>query len=215
MPQLVVHRARAGLALCQSQQELTRLLALMEQETRRRQLAVHAYHLRPEGFSMLLRATDAGALSSALRVIARLHSLHLRQGQTGSCRSLWDGRFRSAVVAPGPMVLRVMTYLDRDAGARSSAGHHLGLERERWLVDPQEYWKLGNMPFERQEAYRRLLDAPGDVDGDRQIEAAVRGGWLLHDGSTELTGIQANRAPAPNPRGRPRKARSPASTVPN
>ena len=79
----------------------------------------------------------------------------------GRCGTLWDGRFRCGVVEPGPTRLQALCLIDGAAAdpGLTSAAHRLGGPRDGLLIDPPEYWQLGNTPFEREAAYRRLLDA--------------------------------------------------------
>jgi len=86
----------------------------------------------------------------------------------------------------------------------SSAAHHLGLRRDALLIDPPEYWQLGNTPFDREAAYAALLNRGLDEAEARRIEHAAANGWAL--GSAEFLAemaAQLGRAMRPRPRGRP------------
>ena len=90
--------------------------------------------------------------------------------------------------------------------ARSSAMHRLGGRRDPAVVDPPEYWRLGNTPFERESRYRDLLREPLPPAALAVLEAAVRGSWAM-GGPGFLQGLVQNtaRPVVPRPRGRPRR----------
>lgn len=116
------------------------------------------------------------------RYVARFNKLHQRSG------TLWAGRFRAAVLDPERFVLCCLTHIERNPMRHrlvervedwpwSSAPHHLGLDCNPMLVNPPAYWQLGNTPFERESAYRRLLDNSCDTDPDvRRLREASRRG---------------------------------------
>jgi putative transposase len=87
----------------------------------------------------------------------------------------------------------------------SSAPGRTGGRRDPAVVDPPEYWQLGNTPFERESRYRQLLAEPiGDVQA-RSLQAALRAGRAF--GSAHFLGAlaeQTARPLTPRPRGRPR-----------
>ena len=91
----------------------------------------------------------------------------------------------------------------------SSAAHHLGHRRDPLLTDHPLYWALGNTPFDREAAYRTLLEqglSPADV---AELDRSARQGWPL--GSSEFLkelGARTERPLTPRPRGRPRRATS-------
>ena len=88
----------------------------------------------------------------------------------------------------------------------SSARCHLGLERQPLLSDCPALWALGNTPFEREAAYRQLLDEGLPTDQARALGQASRQGWAVGDADflAELA-RHTDRPLAPRPRGRPRR----------
>jgi putative transposase len=171
-------------------------------------VSLHAYALLDTEVQLLATPTLALALSRMMQAVGRQYvsAYNRRHGRSGT---LWDGRFRCAVVEPGASRLQVLALIDGAATdpAHTSAGHRVGARREAWLVDPPEYWLLGNTPFEREAAYRALLasDAPGAAAP--ALRRAALGGWAI--GSPRFAAEVAEacaRPAAPRPRGRPRRA---------
>jgi putative transposase len=180
-------------------------------------LAIHAYVLMPNHVHLL--ATPRGRetlprLMQALgrRYVRRFNDRHRRTG------TLWEGRYRSTVVETDRYLLACMRYVELnpvraglvdDPGAYrwSSYAHHAGLRVDPLIAEHAVYWGLGNTPFERQGAYRRLFTddlEPTDVDA---IRYATHHGWAL--GAGEFAASVADgigRRASPKVAGRPRKA---------
>ena len=125
------------------------------------------------------------------------------------CRgTLWDGRFRCGVVEPGPTRLQALCLIDGAAteSGLTSAAHRLGAPRDALLVDPPEYWQLGNTPFEREAAYRGLLQAGVPPAAAQALRSAAIGGWAAGSPGFKASLADALSRPAqPRPRGRPRR----------
>jgi putative transposase len=151
-----------------------------------------------------------------MQALGRRFALAFNRRHTRS-GSLWDGRYRAAVVESGALLLEAMVFVDQSASVHeaasagprpswSSARQHVGHESPAPLVDPPEYWALGNTPFDRASAYRVLVEEPLRAEQvQRLISAANRG---LAVGSEDfLSALQtlAVRPVGTRPRGRPRK----------
>ena len=81
--------------------------------------------------------------------------------------------------------------------------------RDPLVVDPPEYWRLGNTPFEREAAYGRLLAQGLDAATLHRIEHAAANGWAI--GSPQFLAEIAQRAGRPV---RPRARGRPPRTLP-
>jgi putative transposase len=178
-----------------------------------RRVELLAYALTEGAVHLLATPPDAGALSSAMQAVGRRYvaAFNRRHGRSGT---LWDGRFRCAVVEPGPMRLQLLCLIDGlgDSAAAATpgvggSGHRSGAARDPLLVDPPEYWQLGNTPFEREAAYRRMLGAGVSAERAQALRRAALGGWVA--GSPRFAAVVAEacaRPALPRPRGRPRRA---------
>ena len=90
--------------------------------------------------------------------------------------------------------------------------HHLGHRNDPAVADHPLFWALGNTPFDREMAYRRLFEQGLGAAQARQLEEVAVKGWAL--GSTaflSMVAVRVERPVRPRPRGRPRKKES----VPN
>lgn len=180
---------------------------------------VHAYALLDNEVQLLVTPPTAGALSSMVQALGRRYvpAFNRRHERSGT---LWDGRFHGAVVEAGPRLLAVLQLVDGGPGTeaadpataalQSSAAHRLGRQREAWLVDPPEVWQLGNTPFEREAAYRKLLvQGLGASELDAMRQAALRGWAIGSPDYLEQLADRTARPLQPRPRGRPRTGATP------
>ena len=209
---LLSQRAQHGQAMVRDDEDRERLLALVREAARLSEVRIHAYGLTDGRIDLVASAARAESLSLMMQAAARRHAAafnrrHSRQG------SLWEGRFRAAVVEPGEWLLRCILHVDRlatphgDPGGRwSSQAAHSGHASDAWLVAPAEYWALGNTPFERERAWRSRLETPINAGEALEIEAALRGGWPLGTPAfaARLEPL-VNRPTQRQARGRPRK----------
>ena len=177
-------------------------------------LVVHAYALPGDSVHLLVRPQAAASLSRAMQALGRRYvgGFNRRHGHSGT---LWDGRFRAAVIEPGATTLQMLSYIDGlgagvegDASLRSSLSSSLSSRcspaRDALVVDPPEVWALGNTPFEREAAYRAQMRHGLEPAQEAALAAALRGGWAM--GSPAFHSALAQelgREVRPRPRGRP------------
>jgi putative transposase len=160
---------------------------------------------------LLATPQDTQGLSQWVQTVGRRYvsAYNRAYGRTGT---LWSGRFRAAAVAPGEWALRALRHVDGAAGepGRTSASARCGGLRRWPLVDPPEYWTLGNTPFERERAYAALIAEPLRADHVDKLNRALSGGWPCGESNflREVEALHARPA-GPRPRGRPPGSRRP------
>jgi len=204
---LIIHRGHSGAAVFADDTDRAAYLAALRETAAAEGVQVHAYALASTEVQLLATPAEPLALGRLMQALGRRYvaAHNRRHGRRGT---LWDGRFRCGVVEPGPTRLQALCLVDgagADAGL-SSAPHRLGGPREALLIDPPEYWQLGNTPFEREAAYRTLLDAGLPAATASWLRGAALGGWAA--GSPEFTARLAAATSRPaqaRPRGRPRR----------
>lgn len=218
----LLQQGHNGGAIVRDGQDMDELLQTLREAARSNGLTLHAYALAPDQLHLLATPDSATGTSRAMQALGRRYAagFNRRHGRSGG---LWDGRFRSALVEGGPPLLTALRRIDalgveagalapgvdaaaRALGVRSSATHRTGGWRDPALVDPPEYWRLGNTPFERESRYRALLAEPLAPAEEQALAAAVRGSWALGSAAflQTLAGTTA-RPVVPRPRGRPRR----------
>lgn len=192
-------------------------LQALQEATATQRVAVHAYALLDDQVQLLLTPPSAEALSRLMQAVGRRYvSAHNRRH--GRAGTLWEGRFRAAVLDESSHLLACARHIERLpvlAGQVmhaadwpwSSAAHHVGRSRDQLVSLHPRFWGLGNTPFERELAWQRLLDEPLPDALSQQIVAAVAKGWALGSGAFLADLARATERPlAPRPRGRPARA---------
>ena len=183
--------------------------ALLE-ASRQEQVQVHAYALWESEAHLLVTPGGADALGRLMQALGRrfVGAHHQRHGGRGT---LWEGRYRGAVVEPGVPLLDVLTLIEGigiGPGA-SSLSHRGGGAQDPLLTELQEYWKLGNTPFDRQSLWRQRVAEGLSASRVQALRAEAWGGWAIgSEAFKSQMSDAAERPAAPRPRGRPRKSAS-------
>jgi putative transposase len=211
LPHLVVQRGHDQAPVARDAADRAQWRALLADAAPRCGVAVHAYAIGDSRALLLATPAADGALSRLMQDIGRRYTVafNRRHGRTGT---VWDGRFRAAVLEPERWLVPAMRLVE-EAGAADpgehldSGAHHRGERADPLLTDHPAFWALGNTPFEREAAYR-LQSASPLASGDRDaLEHAMLHGWALGSPSFEA-GLAAGSERPVRPRraGRPPRA---------
>jgi putative transposase len=207
----LILRAHGGLGatgICADAADRSACLAALQEAAAAERVQIHAYALLPTELQLLATPEAATGLGRLVQALGRRYvsAYNRRHGRSGT---LWNGRYRCAVVEPGATrlnVLRLIDGLSAEPGA-TSAGHHSGGARAALLRDLPEIWALGNTPFEREAALRTLLAQALPPVLSETLRQAALGGWVSGSAAFAAAVAQASARPArPRPRGRPRAA---------
>ena len=129
---------------------------------------LHAYALMNNHIHLLLTAPSKEALSRLFQSVGRRYVQHFNKRHARS-GTLWEGRFKSCLINSERYLLEVYRYIELNpvrAGIveyakdyqHSSYRHHAGIATNNRIKDHPLFWSLGNTPFERQAAYKALVD---------------------------------------------------------
>jgi len=195
-----------------------RMLALLQEHAEREGVDIHAYVLMSNHLHLLLTPQQDGALPRLMQSVGRAYVLYFnkRHGRTGT---LWEGRYRCAVLQPEAYLLACMAYLDLNpvrAGqvespadwAWSSHRHYLGQASDRLVTPHPLYWALGNTPFAREQAYAERVAQGVAPPVAKALVASALHGWALGDEGfvaalQKQTGRRLTQARPGRPRTRP------------
>lgn len=213
---LLKQRGNNGQAVFIDRADREAYLRLLREAAAANQVAIHAYALTDSEVKLLVTPSEAGGLSRMMQSLGRGYGagFNRRHGRTGT---LWEGRFRATVIEAERYLQACICHVELAplrAGLVSaaqdypwsSARHHLGLASDPLVTDHPLYWVIGNTPFEREAAHRRLLERALTAQQDAEIEDATAKGWAL-GGDTFKTTLEEHtgRRVRPGRRGRPRK----------
>ena len=222
LPHFVIHRGLSGQVAFHDDVDRRGYAAALLQASREAGVAIHGYGLCSDEVRLLLTPQSAPSLTVMMQGIGRryVRAYNARHGRSGT---LWDGRFRSTVIDAPQWFMRCLQYAEGCGAASrtadgpsgfepvltadqhtSSAGHHLGLHFDDLIAEHELFWAIGNTPFDREVAYRRVLAQSLPSSTIESIRNATLKGWAL--GSPEFARSMASltgRRLEPLPRGRP------------
>lgn len=203
----VIQRGHGGSRVFADEADRVAYRAALREAAATEQVQVHALALLDTEVQLLLRPGTATGLSRVMQAVGRRYvsAHHRRHGGSGT---LWEGRFRCALVEAGATLLEVLCLIDGQPAETdaTSLAHRAAGTADTLLTNPAEYWQLGNTPFDRQAAWRRrVAEGVPSQRADAWRRAAL-GGWVVGSAgfSAQVT-AQAARPATPRPRGRPRQ----------
>ena len=184
-------------------------------------VALHAYVLMDNHFHLLATPESGDTLSRMMQAVGRGYVRHYNNSQrrTGT---LWEGRYRSALIQADSYLLACMVYIDLNPVrcgwltqaheyAWSSHGHYAGLHTDKSIFTHPLIWALGNTPFARESAYRELVQIGISKHQQTALTQSVLSGWVLGDSAfvaklQETTDRRLSKSSAGRPPRPPRHA---------
>jgi putative transposase len=215
-PHHIIQRGNNRQAIFVDDKDRQHFLANLRECALTHEVAIHAYVLMDNHVHLLATPQQVDGLSRMMQSLGRRYVgwFNHRHGRSGT---LWEGRFRAALIEGERHLLACARYIElnplragmlMEAGsfAWSSCAHHLGRRRDPLVTEHPMYWALGNTPFEREAAYRELLEQGLSDEEVKALTASVLKGWPLGSaGFLQGLATQVDRPMAPRSRGRPRK----------
>jgi prepilin-type N-terminal cleavage/methylation domain-containing protein len=217
LPHLVIHRGLSGQAVVVDDADRSLYLGTLVAAAREAEVAVHAYGLFANEVRLLVTPSSAPSLGKMMQAVGRryVRAFTLRHERSGTP---WEGRFRSTVVEPAGRLIACLRFAegsdadgmglasDSEMPRWCSVAHHLGLAADGLISEHAAFWALGNTPFDREAAYRRLLAVPVPQAEREAIRDAALKGWAWGSAAfVAQLGADTSRRPRPLRRGRPVK----------
>jgi putative transposase len=183
-------------------------------------VAIHAYALLPSHLNLLVTPTDQLGLGRMMQWVGR-HYVPYFNNKYGRSGTLWQGRYKATVIDAERYFMTCSRFIEFSpvhAGVAenaveypfSSCAHHVGLKPDPLITDHALYWSLGNTPFEREAAYRHLIEQTLSFEEMEAVETATHKGWALGtDKFKAALEKQTRRRVSPAKRGRPFKDAAP------
>jgi len=184
--------------------------------------AVHAYALMATRIHLLLTPPTATAAAKMMKHLSQRYVQHVNAARDRR-GTLWEGRFRSCMVAGPYYVLACQRYIElspvRSGAVDHPAEYHWSSYRANASGEPSTlltphpaYGALGADTETRLAGYRELFHEPLDPELVEQIRCAVNGNYVLAPpGFQADLGRSLAQPVTPGKPGRPRKSRLPES----
>ena len=216
-PHHIILRGNNRQAIFMDMADFQRMLALMQTHAIEQGVQVHAYVLMSNHLHLLLTPLQNDSLPKMMQAVGRAYVLYFnkRHGRSGT---LWEGRYRSALIQTERYFLACMAYIDLNpvrAGMVaqaadypwSSHGHYIGRQNEAWLTPHPMYWEMGNTPFAREAAYAAMVQSGIDQKQQHALTSSALSGWALGEdvfveGLQKQTPRRVNAAKAGRPFGK-------------
>lgn len=189
LPHHVIQRGNNRQPIFLDQDDYETLLSLLEENSKRLRVDVHAYVLMSNHFHVLATPETETGLPQLMQAVGRryVRYFNTRHGRTGT---LWEGRYRSTVIQAERYLLACMVYIDLNpvraamvsdpADYRwSSHNHYLGRRQDRMITPHPLYWQLGNTPFSREAAYAELVRSGLSAAQYQALTDSALRGWAL------------------------------------
>ncbi len=188
-PHHIIQRGNNRQAIFMDAADFEFMLDLLAEQSKKFQVAVHAYVLMSNHFHLLATPDTVDGLPLMMQSVGRSYVRYFnhRHGRTGT---LWEGRYRSTIVQSERYLLACMAYIDLNpvrAGMVaqpadypwSSHAHSLGRRSDKLITPHALYWALGNTPFAREAAYAALVQAGIAGQDQKALTESVHAGWAL------------------------------------
>lgn len=218
-PHHVVQAGNNGQPIFHDADDYVAFLGWLREAARQFRVAIHAYALLPRRLQLLASPSDETGLARMMQWVGR-HYVPYFNTKYRRAGTLWQGRYRATVIEPEQYLLLNSRYIEtlpvREGLVASPADypwsscpHHVGARSDPLISDHSCYWALGNTPFDRELAYKALLEQGVPVADTVMLDGAIQKGWPL--GSPQFIAAlakQAKRRVLPAQRGRPRGVRT-------
>ncbi|HXE50670.1 MAG TPA: transposase [Ramlibacter sp.] len=188
-PHHIIQRGNNRQPIFASSADYESLLSMLEENTRKFGVAIHAYVLMSNHFHLLATPETAQSIPQMMQAVGRRYVRYFnqRQGRTGT---LWEGRYKSTLIQSERYLLACMVYIDlnpvrgglvADAASYpwSSHDHYIGRRQDRLITPHPLYWELGNTPFARDAAYAELVQAGITAEQQQALTDSALRGWAL------------------------------------
>lgn len=198
-----------------SHQDAVNFLKWLGEAADKHGVAVHAYVLMPNHVHLLVSPATPESLPRTMQTLGRRYVGHIN-GLRERTGTLWEGRYRAAVVDTDAYFFRCSRYIElnpvraglaKDPGAYPWSSYGANAQgASDPLVTPHALYKsLNTTPAARAADYRAMFTEALDEKTLKTIRDATNGNWALGDDAFKeriaaLSGVRAE----PQRRGRPK-----------
>ena len=220
----VLQRGNDGRIIFHDADDIAMFRRVLLDGAKKFEVAIHAYVFMPNHFHLLVTPKTNEGLGKMMQWIGRYYVPYFNRRYERS-GTLWQGRFKSLVIDSAHYFLLCSRYIETNPVRSglvsvpaeytdSSYLHHVGALVDPLISDHPLYWNLGNTPFQREAAYKDLLEQALTLKEIGDFTLASLKGWPLGSAQfKEQLEKQASRRIAPLKRGRPRIERKQSAAI--
>lgn len=212
----VIQRGNDRQTIFRDDSDYLAFLAWLREGSRQFKVAIHAYVLMPNHLHLLASPSDQEGLGRMMQWIGR-HYVPYFNRKYDRVGTLWQGRYKATVIDSERYFMTCSRYIELNPVRASLAAgpgdylwssylHHIGAQPDSIITDHALYWALGNTPFQREAAYKALVEQALTSEEVSTLSEATLKGWAL--GSDQFKSAlerQIHRRVQPAKRGRPFK----------
>lgn len=188
-PHHIIQRGNNRQPIFDSVADYERLLSLLEEQSKKFKVAIHAYVLMSNHFHLLATPETVEGIPHMMQAVGRSYVRYFNNRHTRS-GTLWEGRYRSTLIQAERYLLACMVYMDLNpvrAGMVadpkdyrwSSHGSYVGQRADRLVTPHPFFWELGNTPFAREASYSGLVQLGVSQQQQSALTDSVLRGWAL------------------------------------
>ena len=188
-PHHIIQRGNDGQSVFRDAADYLEFLTRLREAAKQFKVAIHAYVLMPDHLHLLATPVDQDGLSRMMQWLGRYYVPYFNRKYARS-GTLWQGRYRATVVDAERYLMTCCRYIETNpvrGGLVATVGdypwssypHHIGLKSDPIITDHPLYWALGNTPFEREAAYKTLIEQGLSADEVAVVSDATLKGWAL------------------------------------
>ena len=221
LPDLPLHIVQRGVnrsACFTDDSDRARYLELLAGAAVDQRCSIHAYVLMGNHVHLLVTPRQAGSASKMMKQLGEIYvpGYNERHGRTGT---LWEGRFKSAVVDSESYLLLCQRYIELNPVRAGMARHPRDYAWSSYLANAEgaasslvvphpAYLSLSGDDLERRVAYRRLFVGRVPASELQLMRVSINSGAPLGDRAfVEELERRTGRRLSQDKGGRPRKAR--------
>lgn len=196
-PHHIIQRGNDRQPIFRDTADYVAFLDWLREASRQFKVAIHAYVLMSNHLHLLASPSDQEGLSRMMQWIGRHYVPYFNQkyARTGT---LWQGRFKATVIDSERYLMMCCRYIELNpvrAGMVTGPGdypwssyaHHIGIKSDPIVTDHALYWSLGNTPFQREAAYKGLVEQGDNEEDVQALGEATHKGWALGSEQFKLT----------------------------
>lgn len=212
----VIQRGNDGQLIFRETSDYAAFRDWLRDASKQFKVAIHAYVLLPDRVDLLVTPSDMAGLGRLMQWLGRQYVPYFNRKYARS-GTLWQGRYKATVIDAQQYFMMCSRYIELnpvqlgfvaspEEYSWSSYAHHAGIKHDSLVTDHPLYWALGNTPFDREAAYKMILEQALTVEEITLVKEATLKGWAFGSEKFKL-GLEkaANRRISPAKRGRPSK----------